>query len=123
MSVLHYEALDDVDTVAAYLRSRRRVINGQLAVNLAERTIEWSGGRVALPPSEWTLAARMSRDPWRVFTVAELMDWLPGSNKRALNAHVSRTRLRVSRAGGPGHILYPVSYRIGWSLLAPPGTE
>ena len=89
---------------------------GDLVVDLRAREARISGTVVQLRRLEFELLAQLAPSPDRVVPRAELMRALWGGlvHSRTLDAHASRLRTRLARAGAPGLVV--ASRGVGYRL-------
>jgi len=94
--------------------ARRRV--GSLEVDLDARQVTVAGTVLPLRRLEFELLAALVAAPDRVVPRAELMRALWGGlvHSRTLDAHASRLRMRLARAGAPGLVV--ASRGVGYRL-------
>lgn len=107
------------------LRSQEALQLGDLRVFPDRRTVERSGHRRQLSPTEWALFAHLLANPDRVMTRRELAAgaWGPGYASRADQAelYVSRVRRKVER--DPRHPRLIETVRGRGYRLAPPNQD
>ena len=93
---------------------------GDLAVDLANRSVTVAGEPVSLTPTEFDLLAVMARTPGRPFTRAQLMDLVYdvayAGYDRAIDSHVKNLRRKIEPdPREPRYVLtvYGVGYKLG----------
>jgi len=93
---------------------------GELAVDLANRSVTVADKPVALTPTEFDLLAAMARSPGRPFTRAQLMDLAYdvayAGYDRAIDSHIKNLRRKIEpNPGDPIYVLtvYGVGYKLG----------
>jgi DNA-binding response OmpR family regulator len=91
---------------------------GDLVIDSTKMTITRGGSEIDLTPTEFQLAAALARRPGRVFTRAQLLDAVRGTEvesfERAIDAHVKNIRRKLERdSRRPRYILtvYGVGYK------------
>ena len=93
---------------------------GALEIDTATRTATYAGRRVGLRRQEYALLVYLARDPTRVHTKTELLrevwGYPPGSTTRTVDAHASRLRRALARAGARGWIT--ATWGVGYSLTS-----
>ncbi len=72
---------------------------GEVTVDLTRHTVEVSGRRVDLTPSEFGLLAALVREPGRAFTRLQLLEASQGSAfsgyERTIDAHIKNLRAKI----------------------------
>jgi two-component system alkaline phosphatase synthesis response regulator PhoP len=93
---------------------------GDLAVDIANRSVTVAGEPVSLTPTEFDLLAVMVRNPGRPFTRAQLMDLVYdvayAGYDRAIDSHVKNLRRKIEPdPREPRYVLtvYGVGYKLG----------
>jgi two-component system alkaline phosphatase synthesis response regulator PhoP len=93
---------------------------GELAVDLANRSVTVAGEPVSLTPTEFDLLAILARNPGRPFTRAQLLDLVYdvayAGYDRAIDSHVKNLRRKIEPdPREPRYVLtvYGVGYRLG----------
>jgi two-component system alkaline phosphatase synthesis response regulator PhoP len=93
---------------------------GELAVDLANRSVTIAGEPVSLTPTEFDLLAILARNPGRPFTRAQLLDLVYdvayAGYDRAIDSHVKNLRRKIEPdPREPRYVLtvYGVGYRLG----------
>jgi two-component system alkaline phosphatase synthesis response regulator PhoP len=93
---------------------------GDLAVDLANRSVTVTGEPVALTPTEFDLLAVLARNPGRPFTRAQLLDLVYdvayAGYDRAIDSHVKNLRRKIEPdPREPRYVLtvYGVGYKLG----------
>lgn len=94
-----------------------RIVDGDLAIDVFAREVHVGGTPVALTRIEFDLLVALARHPRRVLTRDQLMAsaWeVPFDGSHVLDAHLSRMRVKIARAGGDrvGHAVRGVGYRL-----------
>jgi len=76
-----------------------RLRRGDLIFDTARMTVTRAGAALDLTPTEFELAAALARRPGRVFTRAQLLDAVRGSEvdsfERAIDAHIKNIRRKI----------------------------
>jgi two-component system alkaline phosphatase synthesis response regulator PhoP len=109
----------------------RRVLRlGDLVLDTERLTVERAGGRVELTATEFQLLATLVAHPGRLFTRAQLLDSIRGSETesfdRAIDAHVKNIRRKLEPdPRNPRYLLtvYGVGYKAADDLLAGQGAR
>ena len=102
---------------------------GPLRIDLAGCSVNVRGEPVILSMLEFDLLATLASDPGRVFTRAELMSEVWGSDhpslQRTLETHASRVRCKLRRAGAPGYVVCyrERGYKLTEASGKPPGPK
>ena len=93
---------------------------GDLAVDLANRSVTVAGEPVSLTPTEFDLLAILARNPGRPFTRAQLLDLVYdvayAGYDRAIDSHVKNLRRKIEPdPREPCYVLtvYGVGYKLG----------
>jgi two-component system alkaline phosphatase synthesis response regulator PhoP len=93
---------------------------GDLAVDLANRSVTVAGEPVSLTPTEFDLLAVLARNPGRPFTRAQLLDLVYDvayvGYDRAIDSHVKNLRRKIEPdPREPRYVLtvYGVGYKLG----------
>ena len=93
---------------------------GDLAVDLANRSVTVAGEPVSLTPTEFDLLAILARNPGRPFTRAQLLDLVYdvayAGYDRAIDSHVKNLRRKIEPdPREPRYVLtvYGVGYKLG----------
>ena len=93
---------------------------GDLAVDLANRSVTVAGEPVSLTPTEFDLLAVMARNPGRPFTRAQLLDLVYdvayAGYDRAIDSHIKNLRRKIEPdPRDPSYVLtvYGVGYKLG----------
>lgn len=93
---------------------------GELAVDLANRSVTVAGEPVSLTPTEFDLLAVLARNPGRPFTRAQLLDLVYdvayAGYDRAIDSHVKNLRRKIEPdPREPCYVLtvYGVGYKLG----------
>jgi two-component system alkaline phosphatase synthesis response regulator PhoP len=93
---------------------------GELAVDLANRSVTVAGEPVSLTPTEFDLLAILARNPGRPFTRAQLLDLVYdvayAGYDRAIDSHVKNLRRKIEPdPREPRYVLtvYGVGYKLG----------
>jgi two-component system alkaline phosphatase synthesis response regulator PhoP len=93
---------------------------GELAIDLAHRSVTVGGESVSLTPTEFDLLAVMARSPGRPFTRAQLMDLVYdvayAGYDRAVDSHIKNLRRKIEPdPHEPRYVLtvYGVGYKFG----------
>jgi two-component system alkaline phosphatase synthesis response regulator PhoP len=93
---------------------------GELAVDLANRSVNVAGEPVSLTPTEFDLLAVLARNPGRPFTRAQLLDLVYDvayvGYDRAIDSHVKNLRRKIEPdPREPCYVLtvYGVGYKLG----------
>ena len=72
---------------------------GEITVDLAKHEVTKAGEAVALTPTEFKLLEAMARNPGRVFTRLQLIDYIQGYSfegyERTIDAHVKNLRQKI----------------------------
>ena len=96
---------------------------GELAVDLANRSVAVGGMAVSLTPTEFDLLAVMARNPGRPFTRAQLMDLVYdvayAGYDRAIDSHIKNLRRKIEPDPREPHYVltvYGVGYKFGTGL-------
>jgi DNA-binding response OmpR family regulator len=109
----------------------RRVLRlGDLVLDTERLTVDRAGGRVELTATEFQLLATLIAHPGRLFTRAQLLDSIRGSETesfdRAIDAHVKNIRRKLEPdPRNPRYLLtvYGVGYKAADDLLAGQGAR
>ena len=103
-------------STATLARSSPYSSPGALAVDLDARRVTVAGTPVQLRRLEFELLAALVVKPDRVVPRSELLRGLWGGlvHSRTLDAHASRLRMRLARAGAPGFVI--ASRGVGYRL-------
>ena len=93
------------------------IVDEELEIDLVAREVRVSGVEVALTRIEFDLLVTLARHPRRVLTRDQLMAgaWEePFDGSHVLDAHLSRLRGKITKAGGPrvAHAVRGVGYRL-----------
>jgi two-component system alkaline phosphatase synthesis response regulator PhoP len=93
---------------------------GEMAVDLANRSVTVAGEPVSLTPTEFDLLAVLARNPGRPFTRAQLLDLVYdvayAGYDRAIDSHVKNLRRKIEPdPREPCYVLtvYGVGYKLG----------
>jgi DNA-binding response OmpR family regulator len=93
---------------------------GDLAIDLAKRTVTVAGEAVSLTPTEFDLLAVLARHPGRPFTRPQLLDLVYDvaydGYERAIDSHIKNLRRKIEREPGePRYVItvYGVGYKLG----------
>ncbi len=93
---------------------------GELAIDLANRSVTVGGDPISLTPTEFDLLAIMARSPGRPFTRAQLMDMVYdvayAGYDRAIDSHIKNLRRKIEPdPHEPRYVLtvYGVGYKLG----------
>jgi DNA-binding response OmpR family regulator len=91
---------------------------GDLAIDTAKLRVERNGAVIDLTPTEFQLLAALARHPGRIFTRAQLLDAVRGTDidafERAIDAHVKNVRRKLERdPHRPRYVLtvYGIGYK------------
>lgn len=91
---------------------------GDLAIDATRMRIERDGKALDLTPTEFQLLAALARHPGRIFTRAQLLDAVRGTEvdafERAIDAHVKNVRRKIERdPHTPRYVLtvYGIGYK------------
>lgn len=72
---------------------------GEIAIDLAKHEVTKAGEAIALTPTEFKLLEAMARNPGRVFTRLQLIDYIQGYSfegyERTIDAHVKNLRQKI----------------------------
>ena len=94
---------------------------GELEIDLEGRVARLAGRELALPPAELAVLAALARRPGRAFTRDELARAAFGDGwdafSRTVDAHVSRLRRKLARAGDRRGRIVTV-FGVGYKLAA-----
>ena len=89
-------------------------------IDTRTRVVRVAGTRVGLAQKEYELLLRLTREPERVFTKAELLHDVWGyratARTRTLDSHASRLRRKLREAGSPVELVDNV-WGVGYRLL------
>src|SRR6202035_421091 len=95
---------------------------GDLVIDAGRMSVTRAGVALDLTPTEFELAAWLSRRPGRVFTRAQLLDAVRGAEvesfERAIDAHVKNIRRKLERdPHRPRYVLtvYGIGYKFAES--------
>jgi DNA-binding response OmpR family regulator len=98
------------------------VRRGDLIIDVSRMTVTREGAAIDLTPTEFQLLAALARHPGRVFTRAQLLDAVRGSNiesfERAIDAHVKNIRRKLEvDSRSPRYLLtvYGIGYKFAES--------
>jgi DNA-binding response OmpR family regulator len=120
-----FEYQELVERIRAVLRRVRPesidvVVAGPVRADTRTRLVTVAGIRVQLAQKEYELLVRLSRDPDRVFTKAELLQevwgYRAGARTRTLDSHASRLRRKLREACGDTTLVENV-WGVGYRLL------
>jgi two-component system alkaline phosphatase synthesis response regulator PhoP len=99
-----------------------RFVVADLAVDTDRMRVERSGVPIDLTPTEFLLLAALARHPGRVFTRAQLLDAVRGTEvesfERAIDAHVKNVRRKLEPDPRRPHYVLTV-YGIGYKFREP----
>jgi DNA-binding response OmpR family regulator len=110
----------------AQLRRPRRVRIDGLSIDLDGRDATWRSEPLDLTGKEFALLARLASEPDRVWTKDELLrdvwGYLAAGRTRTVDAHASRLRRKLARAGARGWVLNcrGIGYRLTDIPTTPP---
>jgi len=92
---------------------------GEIAMDLAKHEVTKAGEAIALTPTEFKLLEAMARNPGRVFTRLQLIDYIQGYSfegyERTIDAHVKNLRQKIeANPKRPRYIVtvFGVGYRM-----------
>jgi DNA-binding response OmpR family regulator len=92
---------------------------GEIAIDLAKHEVTKAGEVIALTPTEFKLLEAMARNPGRVFTRLQLIDYIQGYSfegyERTIDAHVKNLRQKIeANPKTPRYIVtvFGVGYRM-----------
>lgn len=92
---------------------------GEIAIDLVKHEVTKSGESIALTPTEFKLLEAMVRNPGRVFTRLQLIDYIQGYSfegyERTIDAHVKNLRQKIeANPKTPQYIVtvFGVGYRM-----------
>jgi DNA-binding response OmpR family regulator len=92
---------------------------GDLSIDAEKMRVERDGSPIDLTPTEFQLLACLARHPGRVFTRAQLLDAVRGTEidsfERAIDAHVKNVRRKLERDARRPHYVLTV-YGIGYKF-------
>ncbi|MBN1977824.1 MAG: response regulator transcription factor [Anaerolineae bacterium] len=93
---------------------------GDLAIDLADRSVTVAGESISLTPTEFDLLAIMARSPGRPFTRAQLMDLAYdvayAGYDRAIDSHIKNLRRKIEPdSREPRYVL--TVYGVGYKLV------
>ncbi|MBN2704985.1 MAG: response regulator [Deltaproteobacteria bacterium] len=95
---------------------------GELSLDESARTATVCDRPLNLTPSEFSLLGALLAAPGRVFSRAELIDYMQGYEyagyERTVDSHVKNLRKKIA-LGLPGRELIQTVYGIGYKLLPP----
>jgi DNA-binding response OmpR family regulator len=90
-----------------------------LSIDAKKMRVERDGAPIDLTPTEFQLLACLARHPGRVFTRAQLLDAVRGTEidsfERAIDAHVKNVRRKLERDAHRPHYVQTV-YGIGYKF-------
>jgi two-component system OmpR family response regulator len=94
-----------------------RLVDGELEIDVAAREVRVDGAEVELTRTEFDLLANLMRHPRRVLSRDQLMEAVWGTTfdgSHVLDAHLSRLRCKIRRAGGGrvAHAVRGVGFRL-----------
>lgn len=99
----------------------RRLVAGDLVVDLDRRTVHWQGTGVELSALEFDLLAALTESPGRVFSRAQLLERVWGydvfSGERVVDVHIRSLRQILGDDAGNPRIIGTVR-GVGYKLLA-----
>jgi len=93
------------------------LVNGELELNILAHTVTWKKQPFNLTPTEFSLLAHLARHPDRVYSRAQLAEFLFGyesiTEDRTIDAHVKNLRQKLQSSGAPNLIktIYGVGYK------------
>ena len=97
---------------------------GPLTIDLAGRTVQRGGQRVALKPKEFDLLSFLARHPDQTFTREMLLDHVWGSgyvgSPRTVDVHVRCLRAKLEPGQNQPSLIQTV-FSVGYKLVPPPG--
>jgi DNA-binding response OmpR family regulator len=120
-----FEYQELVERIRAVLRRAKPrggevVVAPPVRIDTRTRDVQVAGTRVQLAQKEYELLLRLSREPERVFTKAELLQDVWGyratARTRTLDSHASRLRRKLREAGAPVALVENV-WGVGYRLL------
>jgi DNA-binding response OmpR family regulator len=120
-----FEYQELVERIRAVLRrasprAREIIVAPPVRIDTRTRDVRVSGVRVQLAQKEYELLLRLTREPERVFTKAELLHDVWGyratARTRTLDSHASRLRRKLRAAGSPVALIDNV-WGVGYRLL------
>ena len=92
---------------------------GEIAIDFAKHEVTKAGEAIALTPTEFKLLEAMARNPGRVFTRLQLIDYIQGYSfegyERTIDAHVKNLRQKIeANPKTPQYIVtvFGVGYRM-----------
>jgi DNA-binding response OmpR family regulator len=99
---------------------------GDLFIDLARRQVRVKDRDVELTSTEFELLTALARQPGRVFTRAQLLDFIHGvsfeSYERAIDSHIKNIRRKIGSDPREPCMLMMV-YGVGYKLSEPAGGE
>ncbi|CAH1196567.1 MULTISPECIES: response regulator transcription factor [Paenibacillus] len=100
--------------------AKQVLINGNLRIHVAHRTVTLGGERVELTPKEFDLLAILMSHPERVYTRDDLLDQVWGmeyaGGTRTVDIHIQRLRKKI---GDTDQRKLQTVYGIGYKASAP----
>lgn len=103
----------------AQSQSPQRIVDGDLVIEPASRTVLLSGREVSLKPKEFDLLAFLAAHPGRVFTREVLLEQVWGydyvGTNRTVDSHISSLRKKLERSADNPQIIETV-FGIGYKL-------
>jgi two-component system alkaline phosphatase synthesis response regulator PhoP len=95
---------------------------GDLTIDVSKMLVTRDGAAIDLTPTEFQLLAALARQPGRIFTRAQLLDAVRGSDvesfERAIDAHIKNIRRKLEAdSRRPRYLLtvYGIGYKFGES--------
>jgi len=99
--------------------NQERINIGELEIDLAKHEVTRAGSPVSLTPTEFKILEAMARNPGRVFTRLQLIDYIQGYSfegyERTIDAHIKNLRQKIEdNPKNPNYIVtvFGVGYRI-----------
>jgi two-component system, OmpR family, response regulator ResD len=105
------------DTDQVPLTDILNLSGGQLEINALSHTASWEKVKLNLTPTEFSLLVHLGRHPNRVYSRAQLAEFLFGyesiTEDRTIDAHIKNLRQKLQNAGAPNLIktVYGVGYK------------
>lgn len=93
------------------------LVLGPLRIDIAQHEVTVSGRPVRATATQFQLLLTLARQPGRVFSRKQLLEASRGTEtttlERSIDAHLSRLRRSLGKAGGRIQTVHGVGYRFG----------
>ncbi|MDI6716098.1 MAG: response regulator transcription factor [Actinomycetota bacterium] len=99
--------------------NQERLVVGELEIDLAKHGVKKAGLPISLTPTEFKILEAMAKNPGRVFTRLQLIDYVQGYSfegyERTIDAHIKNLRQKIEdNPKNPNYIVtvFGVGYRL-----------